>query len=148
MTIADCGPEETRMATTGKRIFVSFSSEDARYRDLLLGQARHQGTPFVLVDLSDREAGADDEHDQSEDSDETRRLSRIRDCDGVLALISANTPHARAQLSELRWVFEEALPVLLIFVSEARPRSLPALLKNRRIVAWSWESISNFLKKL
>jgi hypothetical protein len=129
------------MATTGKRVFVSFSSEDVRYRDLLIGQARHQGTPFVFVDLSPK----DDPDDGS--SDERIRI-RIRDCDGVLALISANTSHARTQLSELRWVFEEALPVLLIFVSEARPRSLPALLKNRRIVAWSWESISNFLKKL
>ena len=137
------------MATTGKRIFVSFSSEDARYRDLLIGQARHQGTPFVFVDLSDKEGEAEDEpasEDDGED-DESRRLC-IRDCDGVLALISANTSHARTQLSELRCVFEEARPVLLIFVSEARPRSLPALLQNRRIVAWSWESISNFLKKL
>jgi hypothetical protein len=111
------------MATTAKRIFVSFSREDEGYRDLLLGQARHQGTPFVLVE-------------------------RSQDGDGVLALISAHTPHARTQLSELRQVFEAALPVLLIFVSESRPRSLPALLKNRRIVPWSWASISNFLKKL
>jgi hypothetical protein len=139
------------MATTGKRIFVSFSSEDVRYRDLLIGQARHQGTAFVFVDLSGNQgpSRADgDAHGRAiEDADESRRL-RIRDCDGVLALISANTPHADGQLSELRCAFEEALPVLLIFVSEARPRSLPALLQNRRIVAWSWESISNFLKRL
>jgi len=137
------------MATTGKRVFVSFSSEDTRYRDLLIGQARHQGTRFVFVDLSDNQESGEGDEDAAagDNSEETRRI-RIRDCDGVLALISANTPHARGQLSELRCVFEEALPVLLIFVSEARPRSLPALLQNRRIVAWSWESISNFLKKL
>ena len=44
---------------TGKRVFVSFSREDARYRDLLIGQARHQGTPFVFVDLSSKEAEAE-----------------------------------------------------------------------------------------
>jgi hypothetical protein len=135
------------MATSIKRVFVSFSSQDARYRDLLIGQARHQGTQFVLVDRSD--GGAVDHHESAdnESSEESHRIG-IRDCDGVLALISANTPHARGQLSELRWAFEAALPVLLIFVSEARPRWLPALLKNRRIVSWSWESISNFLKNL
>jgi hypothetical protein len=127
-------------SATAKRVFISCSCADARYRDLLLGQARHQNTPFEFVDLTC--------HGPPDDALDGQRRRRIKDCSGLLALISANTSQADAQLWEIRCAYEESLPVLLMFVSELRPRSLPQLLKDRRIVAWSWESVSNFLKKL
>ncbi len=37
------------------RIFVSFAAEDIRYRDLLIGQAKNEDSPFSFVDMSVKE---------------------------------------------------------------------------------------------
>ncbi|HVT27630.1 MAG TPA: hypothetical protein VHE81_06390 [Lacipirellulaceae bacterium] len=38
-----------------KRIFISFAVEGAKYRDFLVGQARHEKSPFAFVDMSAKE---------------------------------------------------------------------------------------------
>ena len=38
-----------------KRIFISFAIEDERLRDLLVGQARNEKSPFEFVDMSVKE---------------------------------------------------------------------------------------------
>ena len=33
-------------------VFISFAKEDIRYRDFLVGKARHSDTPFTFQDMS------------------------------------------------------------------------------------------------
>lgn len=71
---------------TKNRIFLSFAIEDAFARDFLVGQARNNQSAFDFVDMSLREP--------FDDSWKTRCRSRIKGCDGVIALLSRNTSRA------------------------------------------------------
>ena len=39
-----------------KRVFISFAKEDSNLRDLLVGQARNNNSPFEFVDMSVKQA--------------------------------------------------------------------------------------------
>jgi hypothetical protein len=39
----------------GKRVFIAFAVPDKRYRDFLVGHARHPKTPFDFTDMSVKE---------------------------------------------------------------------------------------------
>lgn len=40
-----------------KRVFISFAIEDSRLRDLLVGQAKNNNSPFEFVDMSVKRHG-------------------------------------------------------------------------------------------
>jgi hypothetical protein len=128
------------MLPTKRRLFISFSSKDERYRNLLLSYPGTETTLVELVDLSAKEP-LDDEW-------KTSCRNKIKDSDGLLGLITANTADADDQLWEILCAYEESVPVLLMFASDERPRSLPELIRDRRIVTWSWDNVTHFLKRL
>ena len=124
-----------------KRVFSSFAIEDVRLRDFLVGQARNKESPFSFVDMSVKEPWS------SEWKTNCRR--KIKGCDGVIGIVSSNTKKAEGQLWELNCAYEEGIPVLLIYgYKDDRPSALPEPVKNKRILNWSWENISNFLNRL
>jgi hypothetical protein len=77
------------MART-KRIFLSFAIEDVKCRDLFVGQAKHPDTPFEFVDMSVKEPW--------DEKWRTNCRTRIKGCDGVIALITKNTANAAGAL--------------------------------------------------
>lgn len=125
------------MRTT--RIFIAFAVEDAGCRTMLAGQAKHSKTPFEFVDMSAKSPW--------DEKWKTNCRSRIKGCDGVVALISKNTAHADGQLWEIQCADEENVPTMLMWVNGDRPR-LPAALSGRRINVWSWDNIEAFIKRL
>ena len=122
-----------------KRIFIAFAIEDERYRDFLKGQANNENSPFEFTDMS-ANAPWDEKW-------KTNCRRRIRGCDGVIGLISKNTPRATGQLWELQCSYDEGKPVMPMWISDDRP-SLPAPLKDKRINIWSWDNIKTFISKL
>lgn len=127
------------MATT-HRIFISFAIEDARLRTFLVGQGKNEKTPFSFTDMSVKEPW--------DSSWKTRCRTKIKGCDGVIGIITNNTPKADGQLWELKCAGEEAVPILLIYGTDDRPTNLPEPVKGRRILIWSWPNITSFLDKL
>ena len=124
-----------------KRIFISFAIEDKNYRDLLVGQARNKRSPFDFVDMSVKEPWSD--------KWKTRCRTRIKGCDGVIALVSRNTLKADGQLWEVKCAKEEGAPVRGVYVSaDNRPARLPKELDGVRVMSWSWDNISNFIRSL
>jgi hypothetical protein len=122
------------------RIMTSFAIEDVRLRDLLVGQAKNKNTPFTFIDMSVKEPWSTEW--------KTNCRTKIKGCDGVIGIITNNTPKADGQLWELKCAYEEGIPVLLIYgYSDQRP-SLPAEISGRRVYEWSWENISTFLDRL
>ena len=69
-----------------KRIFISFAKEDSNLRDLLVGQARNNNSPFEFVDMSVKQAW--------DSAWKTNCRRKIKGCDGVIALITKNTKNA------------------------------------------------------
>jgi nucleoside 2-deoxyribosyltransferase len=123
------------------RIFVSFAAEDVRFRDLLKGQANNEATPFDFVDMSVKEPW---------DSQwKTNCRTKIKGCDGVIALVSKNTAKASGALWEVACAKEEKIPVRGIYIhADDKPVSLPAEFSGIRVVEWTWANIKNFLDSL
>lgn len=122
------------------RIFTSFAIEDANLRTMLIGQGRNKKTPFEFVDMSVKEPW--------DNAWKTNCRTKLKGCDGVIGIITNNSPKATGQLWELQCAYDEGIPVLLIYGNADRPSNLPDPVKGRRINLWTWDNISAFLDKL
>jgi hypothetical protein len=121
-------------------VFTSFAIEDRGLRDLLVGQRLHTDTPFEWTDMSVKDAW--------DERWRTQCRTRIKGCDGVIGLITHNTPKATGQLWELKCAYEEKKPVLLIYgYSDRRPNSIPDEIKSRTIQPWTWDGIGKFINR-
>jgi hypothetical protein len=123
------------------RIFVSFAIEDKTYKDFLIGQARNERSPFEFVDMAVKEPW---------DEEWKRKCrSRIKGCDGVIAMVSKNTANASGALWEIKCAKEEKVPIRGIYcTTDNRPYSLPGELSGVRVVDWTWANIAAFINSL
>jgi antiphage defense system Thoeris ThsB-like protein len=122
-----------------KRAFIAFAVEDKTKRDFVVGQSKLDKSQFEFADFSVKEPW-----DQNW---KTNCRTRIRGCDGVIALISKNTPKADGQLWEIQCGYDEDKPVMLMWVNDDRP-AVPGLLKNKLINVWSWANLKSFMGRL
>lgn len=122
-----------------KRVFIAFAVEDKTYRNFLVGHARHPKTPFEFVDMSVKEPW--------DAKWKTNCRSRVRGCDGVIALISRNTAKAEGELWEIKCADEEGVPTMLMWINDERP-TLPPSLSGRRVNIWSWDNLEAFVDRL
>lgn len=122
-----------------KRIFIAFAVPDKVYRDYLVGQARNKRTPFTFVDMSVKEPW--------DTNWKTNCRTRVKGCDGLIALISKNTAAADGQLWEVQCAYEEGVPTMLMWINDDRPR-LPSLISGKRINVWSWDNLETFVNSL
>lgn len=83
-----------------KRVFISFAIEDIAYRDFLVEQARKKHSPFEFIDMSVKK-----EWNQNEWKNKCR--TKIKRCDGVIALLSKNTHKASGARWEIKCAREE-----------------------------------------
>lgn len=124
-----------------KRVFISFAIEDERSRDFLVGQARNERSPFEFVDMSVKEPWSSSWKD--------RCRTKIKGCDGMIALVSKKTADASGQLFEVRCGKEENVPVRGIYISTTdRPYSLPSEFSGVSVVDWTWPNIKSFIDSL
>ncbi|SPP92761.1 TIR domain-containing protein [Bradyrhizobium vignae] len=128
------------MARTN-RIFISFAMEDEWARIRLGGQAKNERTPFDFVDMSAKKPW--------DEAWKTQCRSRIKGCDGVIALVSNNTAGATGELWEIKTAREERVPVMGMYISQDnRPVWLPPELSGVLVVDWTWDNIKNFLDRI
>ena len=122
-----------------KRVFIAFAKEDEKYRDFLSGQTKLEKSSFEFVDMSIKEP--------FDEKWKTSCRTRIKGCDGLVALISKNTAKADGELWEIKCGYDEKIPVMLMWVNDDRP-GVPALIKDKRINVWSWDNLKAFIEKL
>jgi len=122
-----------------KRVFISFAIEDLSCRNMLVGQSKNSKTPFEFQDFSVKEPW--------DAKWKTNCRTKIKGCDGVIALISKNTAKADGQLWEIQCAYEEKIPTMLVWVNEGRPK-VPALIDGKRINVWTWDNLEAFIDKL
>ncbi len=123
-----------------KRIFISFAVDDKFYRDGLVQQAKDARSPFELVDMSVKEPWSD--------SWKTRCRTRIKGCDGLIAMLSKNTTRAQGARWEISCAKEEALPVLGIKIHKDEQLTPPPELGSSPVRLWTWDNVSKFLDSL
>ncbi len=123
-----------------KRIFISFAAEDSWTRDYLVGQAKNNNSPFEFTDMSVK---------QSWDSSwKTNCRTRIKGCDGVVALISKKTWNADGARWEMKCASEEGIPMLGVHIHSDDKGAIPAELSGCRVIEWTWPGIAAFIDGL
>lgn len=122
-----------------KRVFIAFAKEDERIRDLIKGQSLNANTEFEYVDMSVKEPY------ETEWKEKVR--TRIKGSDGVIALISANSPNASGQLWEIGCAIEEGKPLLGLWIYKEDRTNLTAM-SGQSVIVWTWDGITKFINSL
>jgi hypothetical protein len=119
-----------------KRVFIAFAIEDGRYRDFLKNQA---GAQYDYVDMSVKEPW--------DHAWKTKCRTRIKGCDGAIALLSSNTLKADGAKWEIKCAVDEDIPLLGVYIHSADKSSPPEMYGQKKI-QWSREDIKSFINGL
>ncbi|EOA8345513.1 hypothetical protein GQK92_RS12850 [Enterococcus hirae] len=124
-----------------KRIFISFAIEDSNLRDFLVGQAKNTNSPFEFVDMSVKQPW--------NDSWKTRCRTKIKGCDGVIAIVTKNTMNADGERWEIKCASEEKIPVLGIWGNDNHLGvKIPPELPSYKMRDWKWTNIASWINNL
>ncbi len=124
-----------------KRIFISFAIEDEKYRNDLVGQSRRAKSPFEFIDMSVKKKWTESEWQK-------RCRTKIKGCDGVIALLSKNTHHAGGARWEMKCAKEEGIPIIGMHIKKNNKGAVPQELKGKRIIIWTWNNLEKFINSL
>jgi hypothetical protein len=122
-----------------KRVFVSFDYDnDARLKDLLVGQSRNDDSPFELSDWSIKE------HMTGDWKEKARK--RIRAVDMVCVLCGEKTNTATGVAAELQLAQEEKKEYFLLSGYSSRTCTKPTTAKiSDKMYNWTWENLKNLI---
>jgi hypothetical protein len=126
---------------TRKRVFISFAIEDIQYRDYLVDQARKKHSPFDFIDMSVKK-----KWNQSEWKDRCR--TKIKRCDGVIALLSKNTHKASGARWEMKCAREEGVKIIGMHIKKNDKGAIPSELQGKKVILWSWDNLEKFINQL
>jgi len=121
------------MAT--KRTFISFDYDnDVDLKNLLVGQAKNEDTPFEIVDLSIKEAISEDW--------QKKARSRIKGCDIVIVICGEHTDTAKGVSAELKIALEEKVNYFLLWGRSDKACKKPSSAKDDdKIYKWTWDNL-------
>ena len=125
-----------------KKVFISFAAEDSKYRDLLKGQARNENSPFEFVDMSVKEPWDEDW--------KSKCRTKIKGCDGMIALVSRKTNSASGAKFEMRCANEECISLRGVYIDygDRDNVTIPSELDGKQVVRWTWDNIATFIDSL
>jgi hypothetical protein len=132
---------ETKKKDTRKRIFISFALENVEYRDYLVEQARKKHSPFDFIDMSVKTKWNQNEWKK-------RCRTKIKRCDGVIALLSKSTHLAGGARWEMKCAREERVKIIGMHIFKNNKGSIPTELKGKRVIEWSWSNLENFINDI
>ncbi len=120
-------------------MFVAFAVEDKQYRDLLKGQTLNANSSFSYVDMSAKQPW--------DSAWKTNCRTRIKGCDGAIALLSSNSLKADGQKWEIKCAKEEGIPLLGVYIHRNDTSSPPEMYGARKI-NWDQAEIGRFIDSL
>lgn len=126
---------------TRKRVFISFAIEDVDYRDYLVDQARKKHSPFDFIDMSVKQKWNEAEWKK-------KCRTKIKRCDGVIALLSKNTHKASGARWEMKCAIEENVKIIGMHIKKNDKGAIPPELKAKRIIEWNWNNLEKFINQL
>jgi hypothetical protein len=122
-----------------KRVFVSFDYDnDARLKDLLVGQSKNPDSPFELADWSIKE------HLTGNWKEKAR--ARICAVDVVCVLCGEKTHTATGVAAELSIAQEEKVEYFLLAGYSDRTCTKPTSAKDTdKMYKWNWDNLKNLI---
>jgi len=134
------GTEQKKMEIR-KRLFISFAIEDSEYRDHLVAQARKNKSPFDFIDMSVKKEWKKEEWKK-------KCRTKIKRCDGVIALLSKKTHKASGARWEMKCANEEKVKIIGMHIKKNNKGAIPNELKGNKIIEWNWNNLEKFIKKI
>lgn len=134
------GIKEEKIARK-KRVFISFAIEDIKYRDYLVEQAKSNSSPFEFIDMSVKKKWKESEWKK-------RCRTKIKGCDGVIALLSKKTHKAGGARWEIKCAREEGIKLIGMHIKKNDKGAIPVELKGKRVILWKWSNIERFINSL
>ncbi|HEY4875443.1 MAG TPA: TIR domain-containing protein [Puia sp.] len=129
-----------RVYSNPKKMFISFPIHDKKYKDFLVAQSKNERSPFDFVDMSVKEPWTEKVWKQ-------KCRKEIRKCDGMIALVSKNTWHSSGSRWEIKCAKEEKVPVIGMHVKKKDKGAKPPELNGKKIIDWTWDNLSESIKK-
>ena len=119
-----------------KTIFIAFAIEDESIRNMIKGQSLNTDSPFEYIDMSVKDAYAEEW--------KKKVRTRILRSDGVLVIVSKNSPSSSGQKWEIKCAREEKKKVRGIWAYESDRTNLAGV----NTMVWTWDNIAKWIDSL
>lgn len=120
------------------RVFVSFDYDnDARLKDLLVGQSKNDDSPFELADWSIKE------HLTGDWKEKARK--RIKAVDVVCVLCGKSTDTAKGVASELTLAQEEEVSYFLLAGYKEGSKKPTSAKSADKLYEWTWDNLKKLI---
>lgn len=123
-----------------KRIFVAFAVEDQQHKNLFTGHAKNAKVPYEFIDMSVKEPW--------NSSWKIKCRTRIKGCDGVIALITTHLKKADGAIWEITCAREERIPLIGVYLNGTNIYDTPDELNGIKKVDWTWDNVKAFIESL
>jgi hypothetical protein len=122
------------------RVFTAFDYDhDEFLRTALVGQSRHEDTPFEICDWSVKEPFTGDW--------EKKVRARIKKCGQMIVICGEHTHTATGVATELKIAQEETLPYFLLWGYADKTCYKPTSAKaTDKIYKWTWDNLKTLIK--
>jgi hypothetical protein len=122
-----------------KRTFISFDYDhDVSLKNLLVGQAKNDDSPFEITDMSIKETITEDW--------KKKARTRIKGCDVVVVICGEHTDTATGVSSELKITQEEAVSYFLLKGYSDKTCVKPTAAKSSdKIYDWTWDNLKKLI---
>lgn len=122
-----------------KKVFISFDYDhDETLKTFLVGQARHEDSPFELADWSIKEPIVGNW--------KAKAQTRIKSIDIVVVICGEHTDTASGVSAELSIAQKESVPYFLLYGYSAKICVKPTSAKSTdKIYKWTWENLKTLI---
>ena len=122
-----------------KRTFVSFDYDhDVNLKNLLVGQAKNEDSPFEITDMSIKETITEDW--------KKKARTRIKGCDVVVVICGEHTNTATGVSAELKIAQEEGVSYFLLKGYSDKTCVKPNAAKSDdKIYDWTWDNLKKLI---
>jgi len=121
------------------RVFISFDYDhDVDLKNLLVGQARNEDSPFEIIDMSVKEELTGDWKEKVR--------QRIKRVDQVIVICGEYTDTANGVAAEVKITQEEGKPYFLLWGRSDKTCVKPRTAKESdKIYKWTWDNLKRLL---
>lgn len=121
------------------KVFISFDYDhDVDLKNLLVGQAKNDDTPFEITDMSVKEELTGDWKEKVR--------TRIKKIDRVVVICGEHTDTANGVAAEVKIAQEESKPYFLLWGRSDKTCVKPKNAKETdKIYKWTWDNLKNLL---
>lgn len=122
-----------------KRTFISFDYDhDSDLKNLLVGQAKNDDSPFEITDMSIKEA--------IDDNWKKKARTRIKGCNVVVVICGEHTDTATGVSAELKIAQEESVNYFLLHGRNGKTCKKPTSAKSDdKVYEWTWDNLKKLI---